>query len=67
MYAVRINEEDGVLRPSRPEPLFTTQLQVGRGYPYDVAPDGRFLAVIASGSTTAPLTLVVDWPAEIKR
>ena len=42
-----------VLRPSRPETLFTTQLQVGRGYPYDVAPDGRFLAVVASGSTTA--------------
>jgi serine/threonine protein kinase len=67
MYAVRINEAAGVLRPSRPERLFTTQLQVGRGYPYDVAGDGRFLAVVASGSTNAPLTLVVDWPSDLRR
>jgi Tol biopolymer transport system component len=67
MYAVRINEDGGTLRPSRPERLFTTQMQVGRGYPYDVAPDGRFLAVVASGSTNAPLTLVVDWPSDLRR
>ena len=67
MYAVRINEEDGSLRPSRPELLFTTQMQIGRGYPYDVAADGRFLAVVSSGSTTTPLTLVVDWPSEVRR
>jgi Tol biopolymer transport system component len=67
MYAVRINEETGALRPSRPEPLFTTQLQTGRGYPYDVAADGRFLAVVSSGSTSAPLTLVVDWSSELRR
>ena len=68
MYGVRVSEKDGVLHPSKPERLFTTQMLLGRGFPYDVSHDGqRFLAVVSSGSTTAPLTVVVDWPSEVRR
>jgi hypothetical protein len=67
MFAVSVSEEGGALHPSRPNRLFSTQMLYGRGWPYDVAPDGRFLIVASSGSTSTPLTLVVDWPAEMRR
>ena len=67
MFAVPVSEEGGVFHPARPNRLFSTQMLYGRGYPYDVAPDGRFLAVASSGSTTTPLTLVVDWPSGVGR
>ena len=66
MFAVSVSEEGGALHPSRPNRLFSTQMLYGRGWPYDVAPDGRFLIVASSGSTSTPLTLVVDWPAEVR-
>ncbi len=67
MFAVPVSEEGGTFQSSRPNRLFSTQMLFGRGWPYDVAPDGRFLVVASSGSTTTPLTLVVDWPAEVRR
>jgi Tol biopolymer transport system component len=65
LYAVPVSDAGGVFRPSRPNRLFSTQMLYGRGYPYDVSSDGRFLAVASSGSTTTPLALVVDWPSAI--
>ena len=67
MFAVTVSEEGGGFRASKPNRLFSTQMLYGRGYPFDVASDGRFLAVASSGSTTTPLTLVVDWPSGVGR
>ena len=68
MFAAAVGEEAGSFRIFRRDRLFSVQMLLGRGWPYDVAPDGkRFLAVVSSGSTTAPLTLVVDWPSEVRR
>jgi len=56
-----------------PTELFQTPLVVARGQSprdrrYDVAPDGRFLiAVPATTATTAPVTVVVNWPATMNR
>ena len=50
-------------------PLFTTQPVTGRGDAYDVSPDGqRFLVnTIVEEATSAPITLVVNWPALLRR
>ena len=49
-------------------PLFDLP-KVGPRWTYDVAPDGkRFLAVTTKGQgTSAPLTLVVNWTAELRK
>jgi hypothetical protein len=37
---------------------------VGRGYSYDVAKDGRILALVSSEARAArPLTLIQNWAA----
>ncbi len=34
------------------------------GHPYDVAPDGRFLAIVAEEAVdTTPIRLVINWPS----
>ena len=50
-------------------PLFTTQPVTGRGDAYDVSPDGqRFLVnTFVEEATSAPITLVVNWPALLRR
>jgi serine/threonine protein kinase/Tol biopolymer transport system component len=60
-------------RTGRPEvksltPLFTARALPGaERFFYDVAPDGRFLlAVAASETTEAQLTLVLNWPELIR-
>jgi hypothetical protein len=39
----------------------------GRGHSYDIAKDGRILAIVTSESRAVrPLTLVQNWPAGLK-
>jgi Tol biopolymer transport system component len=66
MFAAAVGEDAGSIRVLRRDRLFTVPMLVGRGWPYDVSRDGRFLAIATSGSTTAPLTLVVDWTGEVR-
>jgi eukaryotic-like serine/threonine-protein kinase len=50
------------------ETLFEARWRLGARYPYDIAPDGRILAATLVGQPTAtPITLVVDWLADVKR
>ena len=68
MFVATVGEEVSRFRVTSVQRLFSMQMVAGRGYPYDVSPDGkRFLVVAASGSTTTPLTLVVNWPSEVRR
>jgi hypothetical protein len=53
-----------------PRPLFPIHPRARTlDYPYDVTADGRrFLVSVTSGEEAAvPITLVVDWPAALKR
>lgn len=68
VFAAGVTAGEENLRVTRIERLFTTQAVTGVGYPYDVSADGnRFLFVTGSGETSSPLTLVVNWTAELKR
>jgi Tol biopolymer transport system component len=50
------------------ERLFEARWRMGARYPYDVAPDGRILgAVLVEQPTATPITLVVDWLADLNR
>jgi hypothetical protein len=43
-------------------------LGYGAGYNYDVSDGQRFLVNVAvSGETTSPITLIVNWPAALKK
>ncbi|MDQ2969755.1 MAG: protein kinase [Acidobacteriota bacterium] len=55
------------LEPGEPRPLF--RLAAGRGWSaFDVAPDGRFLAVVQEVSGSAqPATIIVNWAAELSQ
>jgi Tol biopolymer transport system component len=58
-------EGDGALQLGPPRPLMP--IIVGRGYSYDVANDGRILALVTSEHRAMrPLTLVQNWLAALK-
>ncbi len=68
LFAVSVSTQGGAVQITRRDRLFSAPMVVGRGYPYDVSEDGkRFLVVTSPGATTTPLTLIVDWPSELKR
>jgi len=51
-----------------PAPLrITVPPAGGRFYPYDVAADGRILALVPERSEDAPLTVLVNWQAGLKK
>ncbi|MGA2103193.1 MAG: hypothetical protein ABSG34_18930 [Candidatus Sulfotelmatobacter sp.] len=50
------------------KPLFTTRIRHSIATEaYDVARDGRFLVVDSITVSTAPLVLVTNWDAELKK
>ena len=51
------------------KPLFQIDIKRALGYPYAVSPDGsRFLINIpAEASNPAPMTIVLNWPATLKK
>jgi hypothetical protein len=65
LTVVDVTEAEGTLRfgtPRRVMPII-----VGRGFSYDVAKDGRILALTTSERRAArPLTLVQNWTNAIK-
>ena len=68
LFAAAVNAEGATFRVSDVQELFTRQMVAGRGYTYDVTADGRrFLVVASSGAATSPLTLVLNWDADLKR
>jgi hypothetical protein len=68
LCAAAVSTRGSTLHVSRRERVLSAPMVAGRGYPYDVSKDGeRFLVVTSPGATTTPLTLIVDWPSELKR
>jgi eukaryotic-like serine/threonine-protein kinase len=58
----------GIPKPLFPIPMFETIAGGGPTYQFDVARDGRFLINESSEQTSdAPITLVTNWTAELKK
>lgn len=74
---IQVGSASGTIAPGPPVVLFPMRLAIGAnvgigGYmsraQYDVASDGRFLLNVTTEDTgAAPITLVVNWPALLKR
>jgi hypothetical protein len=75
---VAVNVHAGALDVGAVQPLFETHAMtegdynptIAPGFPYDVSADGqRFLINTALQQTTSapPITLVVNWPAGLKK
>jgi len=61
LSVVDVTDADGALRFGPPRAIMP--IIVGRGYSYDVAKDGRILALVTSEARAVrPLTLVQNWP-----
>jgi hypothetical protein len=71
--AVRLRVGADSVEPSAPRELFRLPLPSFRGggigsSPYEVSRDGRrFLTVTSAEEGAQPLTLVVNWPALLKK
>jgi Tol biopolymer transport system component len=60
LTVLSVTEADGALQFGPPRAIMP--IIVGRGFSYDVAKDGRILALVASEAAgTRPLTLVQNW------
>jgi hypothetical protein len=55
------------IEPSSPRELFALPITNDGYSPYEVAPDGRQFLVRAAPQAGQPLTLIVNWPALMKK
>ena len=69
LMSVDVVTEGNSLQVGAPRTLFQTRAKnTGlNSPPYDVAPDGRFLLNVATSTTTPSITLLVNWPALLKK
>jgi eukaryotic-like serine/threonine-protein kinase len=68
LMAVEVNAKESTLEIGNAQPLFEVHLANPPGYHYDVTRDGkRFLIDTAKEGNSAPLALVVNWTADLKR
>ncbi len=68
LMAVEVNAKETSLEIGNAQPLFEIRPSTAPGTHYDVTRDGkRFLVVTAGEGGSAPITLVVNWPADLKR
>ena len=64
LYAVDVSETEGTLRLGTPHAVMP--IIQGRGFSYDIAQDGRILALVTSDRRASrPLTLVQNWMAAL--
>jgi serine/threonine protein kinase/Tol biopolymer transport system component len=68
LMAAPVNGQGATFEVGAARPLFEIRPRSGFGAVYDVSPDGqRFLVNTMAESTSTPITLVVNWPALLKR
>jgi serine/threonine protein kinase len=64
----RFGREVAVKVLPEPRPLFQARVLGGLGSRYDPSPDGeRFLILVQQEENPTPLTLVLNWTAELER
>ena len=68
LMVVEVNAKEFTLEIGNAQPLFEVHPNTAPGTHYDVTHDGkRFLVASAGEGSSAPITLVVNWTAELKR
>ena len=68
LMAVSLTIAGGTITPSRPTELFQLPLARATSNPYAIAPDGkRFLVPISTGKASAPLEVIINWPAMLNQ
>ena len=69
IMAAEIDQHGSQVSIGQAQALFQTNYSGGPGWTYDASADGRTFLVISQGAQHAsePLTLVVNWPALLKR
>jgi len=68
VMAAEVDEKGDTLEIGNAQPLFETRLNNSPGTHYDVTRDGkRFLVQTAGEGGSPPLTLVVNWTADLKK
>ena len=68
LMAVTVNAKESSLEIGNAQPLFETRPATTPGTHYDVTRDGkRFLIDMAGEGSSTPITLVVNWTADLKR
>ena len=60
-----MNGKGPVFQPGAPRELFRVDVADALGSLYDVSPDGRFLVNARVGGPITPITVVLNWPAEL--
>ena len=67
LYAAPVGAVGTQFNPGQPQPLFRVGAAITIGRPYDPMPDGqRFLVPIVPTETSAPMQLLLNWPAELE-
>jgi hypothetical protein len=70
MMSVSVDPGDASLKLTLPKPLFQTRLEFDSPFrQYDVSADGKrfLLAQPLEESTSVPITVIVNWPALLKK
>jgi len=67
LMAVSIKLGPNSVRLGTPQPLFTLPVDDLIFSPYEVSPDGQRFLVRASSRQASPLTVIVNWPALLKK
>ena len=72
MMAAAITSTGASVAPGAPVALFSTRIMgggtdTGQGRQYDVTRDGRFLINSVLDEAAAPITLIQNWPPDVKK
>jgi hypothetical protein len=69
LMAATVNGRDATFQVGAIHPLFPVRPRAGQGYAYDVSTDGQQVLVntVLEDAAPAPITLIVNWPALLKK
>lgn len=66
LYATQVEPHEKSFDLRSSGPLFELRNTFALGSPFDVSPDGRFMVLTQPEGDMAPMTLVLNWTAEVK-
>ncbi|MFZ0803135.1 MAG: hypothetical protein WAN70_13310 [Terriglobales bacterium] len=69
MMAVDVNQKGASLELGTPQALFKATTVSGSSGPYTISADGKkfVMNTVLPQSVTEPLTLITNWPADLKQ
>ena len=67
MMAAQVEEKGNSIELRTPQVLFRSGVEAPSGAPYDVTPDGKKFLINVISEQSSPLTLLVNWTANLKK